>query len=362
MISTSFLQNYLASLTSPEAKADPHTLFLGEPNAELLAQWVLNGHDAQEHVVVPCPLPESDLPARHYPLPDQHSSSPAAKKSASGGASSTSHDDTASIPWDPEPMTNILIGTVNRRNCFLSPDGGYKGSTEYTPSLSKMKMSFTLSPTHDPEHGVLQRASQLSFENLDMLQASCPITKDRPCRGGYDSLQDEVKFRHVPFEKLDQDPETGEMIPEPPRPASEACFTLEGWPVETSAARQELADLVKTHSYKVVPLPAYGADGHLIRPTLYRAALVGALVEVRFTLRHHYIGRYNNFTADVISINIISPPSTNSLKRKFVPSTSFDTPAKRARRYEDSKGHESHSQSNKGADSESHRGGHAVAA
>ncbi|KAL1709625.1 hypothetical protein EV121DRAFT_276185 [Schizophyllum commune] len=357
MISASFLENYLASLTSPEAKADPHSLFLGEPNAELHAQWVLNGHDAQEHVVVPCPLPESDLPARHYPPPEQHSSSHAAKDPVSAGTVSptgTLVDNAVNIPWNPEPTINTLIGNLNAHNCFLMCGGNYKGPTEIVPSLSKTKMSFTVSPTHDPEHGVLQRASQLSFENLEMLQASCPIMKGRPCRGAYDSLQDEVKFRHVPFEKLDQDPETGEMIPEPPRPASEACFTLEGWPVETSAARKELADLV-------VPLPAYGADGHLIRPTLYRAALVGALVEVRFTLRHHYIGRYNNFTADVISINVISPASTKSLKRKFVSSTSADTPAKRARRYEDrSKGAGSGSHLNEGA--VSHLGGHAVAA
>jgi hypothetical protein len=81
-------------------------------------------------------------------------------------------------------------------------------------------------------------------------------------------------------------------------------FDIHNWPVSSEAARHDLKTMVETH--RIVPIPAYDADGNLIHPQNYRKMLRGAIVG--FHLTHWSIARKqdetsaaDSYMADVVS-------------------------------------------------------------
>jgi hypothetical protein len=120
---------------------------------------------------------------------------------------------------------------------------------------------------------------------------------------------------------------------------------MSGWPVHPDA-KPALERLRKTH--RLFPVPAYKSTGlghkmELISPKVYRAELVGAVVEIRFTLGHWYIaekkergsekGRAanNTFVIDLVDVKVLvppAPPSVSPRKRK-VSSFHCTSPLKR---------------------------------
>ncbi|KAL1664746.1 hypothetical protein GGF50DRAFT_22913, partial [Schizophyllum commune] len=235
--------------------------------------------------------------------------------------------------WDgPVPATLVGIFAIDSEHFFATSDAYFKGPTKFTPSLSRVKLTCQLVPTSIADHAVMHEDSVNCLEEVGTLIDLAPTMKGRPITGAYNTLNNSLKVGHQLFEPLERDPHTGAVIPDPPRPAGEEDFTIEGYPVQSKAAREELKALASTH--RLVPLPAYGIDGHLINPHMYRESLVGALVEARFVLRENYIEKKNVFSADLVALNVIAPPptSTNPLKRKRIPTVFDDCPAKRAAR------------------------------
>jgi hypothetical protein len=100
-------------------------------------------------------------------------------------------------------------------------------------------------------------------------------------------------------------------------------FDIHNWPVSSEAARHDLETMVETH--RVVPIPAYDADGNLIHLRNYRKMLRGAIVQVDFHLTHLPIARKqdgtsvaDSYTADVVSIRVLKQPTTSvTTKRKI---------------------------------------------
>jgi hypothetical protein len=100
-------------------------------------------------------------------------------------------------------------------------------------------------------------------------------------------------------------------------------FNVHNWPVSSEAARHDLETMVETH--RVVPIPAYDADGNLIHPQNYRKMLRGAIVQVYFHLTHWSIARkqdgtsaVDSYTADVVSIRVLNQLTTSvTTKRKI---------------------------------------------
>lgn len=92
-------------------------------------------------------------------------------------------------------------------------------------------------------------------------------------------------------------------------------WSIDKWPVSSDAAREELAEIRSSGALDVVPLPAYDVDGNLIRPQHYRDALLGATVEVHFTLTHWTISARAGeepadvYAADIQYIRVLVPPS-----------------------------------------------------
>lgn len=68
--------------------------------------------------------------------------------------------------------------------------------------------------------------------------------------------------------------------------------------------------IVENKTHRVVPLPAYDMHGELIEPKSYVTRLVGALVQVHFTMSHIPIAttRTDRFMADIVSVRVLAPP------------------------------------------------------
>ncbi|KAG1755100.1 uncharacterized protein EDB91DRAFT_273078 [Suillus paluster] len=93
-------------------------------------------------------------------------------------------------------------------------------------------------------------------------------------------------------------------------------MAFENWSTFNGAAKGGLEDNKKT--CRVVPIPAYDMKGNLINLRHYCQTLEGAAVELYFTLRHWSIHPKKNqlensgidtYTADIILIHVISPPT-----------------------------------------------------
>jgi hypothetical protein len=116
-------------------------------------------------------------------------------------------------------------------------------------------------------------------------------------------------------------------------------FPIANWPVAQEAAKQALKMIVDTH--RVVPIPAYDMQGHLIAPIQYRSRLEGAVVELHFELSHWSIGgketepSSDTYVADVTQIRVLVPPKPRVVtptKRKVLRRIDLlESPTKKSR-------------------------------
>jgi hypothetical protein len=116
-------------------------------------------------------------------------------------------------------------------------------------------------------------------------------------------------------------------------------YTIADWPVRSAEAQAAIDEMKNTH--RVVPIPAYDIAGKLIPPTDYRAQLMGAVVELYFTLTHWSIGpkdkvpRSDTYVADIVSMRVVSPPKTPMVsprKRKTFACDPMSSPSKKVRK------------------------------
>ncbi|KAJ7126691.1 hypothetical protein C8R44DRAFT_667399, partial [Mycena epipterygia] len=213
----------------------------------------------------------------------------------------------------PAPLT--LIALLSAENCWLAPDGFWKGPTTYTPTFADFKMSCRLAvPELSPFSDDFTRVMQ----NVQWLMASIE-TKGNEKQGVFDPKETPfttIKLRHVLFEKIkDNEGKNAsipvlKMLPNAIAGSDPDDFNIEDWPVQTEAARKGLSEMLTTHH--VIPLPAYDHKGKLIQPTEYRAKLMGAIVRATVTLKHWNItargdearGR-DTYTADIENLRVL---------------------------------------------------------
>jgi hypothetical protein len=84
-------------------------------------------------------------------------------------------------------------------------------------------------------------------------------------------------------------------------------FLIENWPVQNPATQVHLDAIKGTHI--VNPIPAYDVEGRLILPTEYEHKLRGAIVRLEFRLTHWIVRRHDFFSADVVRIRVLVPPT-----------------------------------------------------
>ncbi|KAH0826013.1 hypothetical protein J3R83DRAFT_7492, partial [Lanmaoa asiatica] len=61
---------------------------------------------------------------------------------------------------------------------------------------------------------------------------------------------------------------------------------IHSWLTHSSAAKDELKDIVTNHPHPICPLHAYDAMGKLIPPHMHQARLQGVTTRVHFLLSH----------------------------------------------------------------------------
>jgi hypothetical protein len=83
-------------------------------------------------------------------------------------------------------------------------------------------------------------------------------------------------------------------------------MSFEGWPAR-QAWRDELEKVKDTHDMN--PIPAYDINHQLITSKHYERALIGAMVEVHFTLIHYLIGKKGStLVADLRELIVLRAP------------------------------------------------------
>ena len=63
------------------------------------------------------------------------------------------------------------------------------------------------------------------------------------------------------------------------------------------------------NEFRVIPIPAYNMESRLVHPTQYLDTLQGAVVTIRFTLKHWPIHseRSDTNVADIVSMRVLIP-------------------------------------------------------
>ena len=83
-----------------------------------------------------------------------------------------------------------------------------------------------------------------------------------------------------------------------------------------------MAEMIANKSHEPQPLPAFDVRDRLIMPAKYEKKLKGAIVRVKATICHQYMGKSNNYYADIQELVVISTPVSSgvssTLKRKML--------------------------------------------
>lgn len=87
----------------------------------------------------------------------------------------------------------------------------------------------------------------------------------------------------------------------------DAKFDIAKWPVFTSDAKAELADMVGSHYIRTPPV--YDIPGQLIKPDMYFKRLRGVVVAMNFTFTFYKWGKKNTFCADLSHLRVLVTPS-----------------------------------------------------
>ncbi|KAG7094280.1 hypothetical protein E1B28_007884 [Marasmius oreades] len=230
---------------------------------------------------------------------------------------------------EEEDTVVTVIARVSKTNTFLPPDGHYKDGSEsrFAETLADVTLSVALEAV--TENVQLQNDFKAYHATIERLRKSLKKTQD-PSRWGW-GLEgilikdvDKIKLRHrvfLPRKSTDPEEELIEGILDTDPFKSE--YTLRGYPLQHKRAQDERELMVTDKTHKLNLFGAYDTKGRIIPPSLVSERLRGAIVKVYFTIMHVPISQksFHRFSADVVSIRVIippSPPSTphHSTKRK----------------------------------------------
>ncbi|KAJ3964042.1 hypothetical protein EV361DRAFT_874324 [Lentinula raphanica] len=241
----------------------------------------------------------------------------------------------------PDPVKFSMIARITRNDTFVTPDGNYRGPSDYIKHFDQLKLTIALG--RDSELDIVQL-------NEDFNTAYSTLTKLKEAKAGTDSsvvgaigvsradLQPKIKLRHEVFSVTESafiNEETGSSSAQPK--VNE--LQLAGYPVKSVQAKAEVAEMISSRSHELVPLPAYEQLDDRFKPVellplQYNSHLEGALTVVEFLFAHNYFSKEKKhcFMADVYSIYVIDPrrrqpasPRKLALKRKAAPD--FATPS-----------------------------------
>ncbi|KAK0242958.1 hypothetical protein EDD85DRAFT_813328 [Armillaria nabsnona] len=187
------------------------------------------------------------------------------------------------------PSHAILLAVlqISGEDCWVYPDGKWKGPTPYTKSLADMKLS--CSGTIPTGAGVFRDDFQHVIRNLESIRnmIASPGSKKRgllvPVEIGdpTDENKLKVKFQHILFKENSVE-EIGVRTRANTR--GQHHLDMDDWPAFSAAARNALNDMKTTHI--VDPLPLYDSKAKVVEPKLYCESLIRATVEVKFNLCH----------------------------------------------------------------------------
>ncbi|KAJ7612106.1 hypothetical protein FB45DRAFT_760134 [Roridomyces roridus] len=224
---------------------------------------------------------------------------------------------------EPEPAGLTMVARLSFEGFFMDADGCWRGPLPYTKDFADHKQSAKAvapPPGHPfaPEFMVV-------LHNLGVLTDK--VTTSSSKTGVFNPKENPLTVR------------PGKGIRRP------GCLPYQRLARLSQSQGISRGDSeIQTH--QVYRLPAYDTDGDLIHPSKYREKLMGAVVEVAFTLQHWEIvskledGRQRKtdaFGADIQRMRVlVSPPprtpSTPTRKRAHPPLKDPGSPSKRARR------------------------------
>ncbi|KAK0453827.1 hypothetical protein EV421DRAFT_1766800 [Armillaria borealis] len=237
------------------------------------------------------------------------------------------------------PSHAILLAVlrITEKDCWVYPDGKWKGPTQHTNSRADMKLRCSGAI---PRAGVFRDDFQHVIRNLESIRnmIASPGSKKRgvlvPVEIGdpKDESGLKVQFQHVLF-KDKPVPGVG-GVGTRLRTRGQHRWNMDNWPVSSVAAGNALKDMKATHI--VDPLPLYDSKGTAVHPELYTSSLVGATVEVRFNLCYWRIKDEDVYGAYVDNMCILPVPAqvlpSPAKKRRSVQAEHPLTPSKRLRR------------------------------
>ena len=81
------------------------------------------------------------------------------------------------------------------------------------------------------------------------------------------------------------------------------------------------------NNFHVLPIPAYNIQSDLVHPAQYCRTLKGAVVSIRFTLKHWAFNSADTNITDIIHIRVLVPPKDplTPQRRKFALTDPFDS-------------------------------------
>ncbi|PBL02738.1 hypothetical protein ARMGADRAFT_1159234 [Armillaria gallica] len=239
-----------------------------------------------------------------------------------------------------EPSHAILLTVlrISAQDCWVYPDGKWKGPTTYTKSLADLRLRCS---GVIPVAGVFRDDFEHVIKNLEFIRnmIASPGSKKRgvlvPVQNGDPADETrsglKVKFQHVLFKE--KEPGKGGVRTRAST-KGQHHWTIENWPATSDAAKEALKDMETTHG--VDPLPLYDSEDTSVHPELYSTSLIGATVEVRFNLCHWRIVNEDVYVAYVDSMCILPVPamvlSSPAKKRRSVQAEPPLSPSKRLRR------------------------------
>ncbi|KAI6116458.1 hypothetical protein F5141DRAFT_1103337 [Pisolithus sp. B1] len=183
------------------------------------------------------------------------------------------------------------IFEVDRRDCYLAPDGLFDPNNLLRQAFCDVKLTCRLRPVRrDPDFAFTIQDWPQMTKNLNKIESMAPL-KNR---------EDRKNVLHLVQEHSDIDK------------------TTKNWPVQ-DRCKNERDNLLKSHV--VVPIPVYDVSGCPIEPQDYMSKIPGAIVQVHFTVQHCFIKKDKKqtiFSAYIREMNIVRPamaPLSSPMKK-----------------------------------------------
>ncbi|KLO08414.1 hypothetical protein SCHPADRAFT_944467 [Schizopora paradoxa] len=204
----------------------------------------------------------------------------------------------------------LLIAKVDVDNHFLHPDGtaiNTATAQDQVPPNTRLRFAVR-KPTHET---CLAFADDFDavHDNVvglaDKMRKTAPSTK-LPITSDDESILVAHKFMvEKGVEDESSDEEVDKEVATAGKEGVDSIFTVKGWPA--SEKWHALAKpFERTHT--IAPLPAFDEHGRVIKPTAYRAKLVGATVTLKVVFVAFFIkGRKRVLSAQVEEVRVVIP-------------------------------------------------------